>query len=155
MAQQKNLLTASPNAIRVIGGNPGLDFSADQIRAINAGTLVLVGPGTTPVPVPPQLRGGCINALRYGKSDTDLVRIAFDSGFVLDLGNATNLNDFRERFQEAANFGHGVSLCHDTTNRRIFMVNIYPCDCTCDKEQQPNPTFPPIITVPPVVTTQP
>ena len=90
MAQQKNLLTASRNAIRVIGGNPGLDFSADQLRAINAGTLVLVGPGTTPVPFPPQLRGGCIDALRYGKSDTDLVRVAFDSGFLLNLGNATN-----------------------------------------------------------------
>ena len=144
MAQQKDQFAATPNAINIFSLNPGLNFTADQLQAINAGTLVVVGPaiGRTGAVLK---RFGCIKSLRYQENDEDLVYVEFDSGAVLAVpptfpGNAANLNDFRKVFEEAACCGYGVSACQDTQKRRIFMVNVLPCECTCDKRDQP--TFP-------------
>ncbi|MGH9157287.1 MAG: hypothetical protein ACRD1K_15945 [Acidimicrobiales bacterium] len=121
-------LLASPSAIAVIAGNPGLVFDAVAVRAISAGTLVLAPSG--------QVR--CITSLRYQKDSKDLVFVAFDDGTYASTGPAAapnqtvkNLNDFRDRFQEAANFGHGVSYCLDTTTGTMTMLNIFPCRCKC------------------------
>ena len=121
MADQSQL-TATPNVISVIAGNPGLSFSAAQVSAIGAGTIVLT-------PVSPK----CITHLRYQENDKDLQQVSFDDGSYVTNADITNLNDFRERLQEAANFGHGVTFCEDKTKKRMFMLNIYPCKCLCKK----------------------
>ena len=122
MADQ-TLLVASPNAINVIAGNPGLAFTAAQVTAISTGVLVL----SNPLGFQPQ----CITHLRYQDSDKDLQQITLSNGTVYTNTDITNLKDFRERLQEAANFGHGVTFCVDTREKRMVMLNIYPCKCTC------------------------
>lgn len=133
--------TASDNATAIFRLNPGLNFSAADLRAIQAGTLVPVGPGTivTPPGTGPVKNFGCIEELRYGDSDKDLVRVKFDSGDVLAApgtfpGNCNNLNDFRERLQEAADFGFGVTGCLNTTTRKLSMLNLIACRCKCDRK---------------------
>ena len=133
--QDDRRVTASPNVINVIAGNPGLSFSPAQLQAIDLGRIVLV---------PPTTQGGCIKHLRYQKSDKDLQQVTFDDGtFVTSLPTSSpkgtqvlNLADFRERLQEAANFGHGVSFCVNKDKKTMFMLNIFPCRCTCDKRNQ-------------------
>lgn len=124
MATTKGQFTATPNAVRVLAGNPGLQFSSAQLGAISAGTLVLR---------PIDVKGGCIKHLRYQNGDEDLVQITFDDGTVVNTSTVANLNDFRRRLQEAANYGHGVTFCVNTEEREMFMLNIFPCRCTCDK----------------------
>jgi len=122
MADQ-NVFTATPVAINVIAGNPGLSFNQAQLRAINAGTLVLSNPFN--------FQPNCITHLRYQENDKDLQQITLDNGTVYTNADITNLNDFRERLQEAANFGHGVTFCVDKDKKRMFMLNIFPCKCQC------------------------
>lgn len=122
MADQ-TLFVASPSAVNVIAGNPGLGFTAAQLTAINAGTLVL----SNPLGFEPQ----CITHLRYQNGDDDLVQITLSNGAVYTNADINNLKDFRQRLQEAANFGHGVTFCVDTREKRMFMLNIYPCKCKC------------------------
>lgn len=125
-------LTASSNATTLFRLNPGLTFNRADLQAIQAGTLVPVGPGII-VGGGGALRDfGCIRYLRYGDNDNDLVQVEFDSGEVLNLSNCANLNDFRQRLQEAANFGFGVTACLDKKKKRLFMLNLYPCQCKCD-----------------------
>ncbi len=120
-----NQLTATPNVVNVIAGNPGLSFSASQVKAINTGTLVLSNPrGFEP---------RCITHLRYQNGDEDLQQITLDDGSIFTNAVVTNLNNFRERLQEAANFGHGITFCHDKENKKMFMLNIFPCKCLCEK----------------------
>ena len=129
---------ATANAFNVIRANHGLTFTPDQIRSMNAGTFVLIGPGNT-LGNPGFGTGGslqdygCIKMLRYGESDTDLVQVDFDSGDILSTSTASNLNDFRLTFKDAACCGHGITACLDETARHLSMVNVYPCECTCDK----------------------
>ena len=122
--QDDRRITASPNVINVIAGNPGLSFSPGQLQAINRGRIVLV---------PTALKGGCITHLRYQNSDKDLQQVTFDDGTFVTSAQIVNLADFRERLQEAANFGHGVTFCVNKDKKTMFMLNIYPCRCPCDK----------------------
>jgi hypothetical protein len=122
----KDQFTATPSAVRVIAGNPGLSFSPAQLAAISVGTLVLSNPV--------DIRAKCITHLRYQDNDKDLQQITLDDGSVFTTATVTNLNDFRERLQEAANFGHGITFCHDTREKRMFMLNIYPCKCRCKED---------------------
>ncbi len=127
-------LTASSNATTLLRLNPGLTFSAADLQAIQAGTLLPVGPGTLVARGAGTLKGfGCIKYLRYQENDNDLVRVEFDSGDFLDQSNCANLGEFRQRLQEAANFGFGVTGCLDTKKKRLFMLNLYPCQCKCDR----------------------
>ncbi len=121
---QDRRVTATPNVINVIAGNPGLSFSPAQLQAINLGRIVLV---------PGAIKGRCITHLRYQNSDKDLQQVTFDDGSFVTSAQIVNLADFRERLQEAANFGHGVSFCVNKDKKTMFMLNIYPCRCTCDK----------------------
>ena len=124
MADQ-TALTATPNVINVIAGNPGLSFNQTQLRAITAGTLVLSNPA--------DFQPNCITHLRYQENDKDLQQITLDNGTAFTNADITNLNDFRERLQEAANNGHGVTFCIDREKKRMFMLNIFPCKCLCKR----------------------
>ena len=46
---------------------------------------------------------------------------------------ASNLEDFRERLEEAACCGHGVAFCVREDNT-IVMLHVIPCKCTCGKQ---------------------
>ncbi|MGH9165685.1 MAG: hypothetical protein ACRDZW_09265 [Acidimicrobiales bacterium] len=126
---------ANANAIGVIAGNPGLQFDRAALNAIAAGTLVLAPPFTFG-----SSASGCIQSLRYGKSSDDLTFVFLDNGnyYTTQGGGAAapgfavkNLNDFRDRFQEALEFGLGVSFCLDTATGTMFMLNLFPCRCKC------------------------
>ncbi|MCI0560260.1 MAG: hypothetical protein MN733_17375 [Nitrososphaera sp.] len=121
-----NQLTATPGVINVIAGNPGLTFSAAQLSAIARGVLGL----SNPTGFQPQ----CITHLRYQEKDQDLQQITLDGGTAYTAADIVNLNDFRERLQEAANFGHGITFCINTEEKKMFMLNIFPCKCLCKKE---------------------
>ena len=155
MADAKNRLTANANVLNVMNANPDLSFSASDLRAMQAGTLIT----NIPIPpggilVPPQLpsfAAGCIRALRYGNSDTDLTRIEFLDGTAFSNTQIVNLNAFRERLQEAANFGHRVVFCINTTTKKMFMLNIRPCECLCEKRDPPTVLTPSVPIPPPVI----
>ncbi len=123
MPADQNVFTATPAAINIFAGNPGLSFNTAQLRAINAGTLILSNSFN--------FQPNCITHLRYQENDKDLQQITLDNGTVYTNADITNLNDFRERLQEAANFGHGVTFCVDKDKKRMFMLNIFPCKCLC------------------------
>lgn len=127
-------LTATPNAIRVIAANPGLTFSASDIRALNTGNLVLVPSGAIS-PGTVTSVSGCITYLQFLNGDDDLNLVGIDGVFYTQ-GQITNLNDFRETFKEAACCGHGVSFCWYKEEKRMTMLNLEPCKCTCDKRDK-------------------
>jgi hypothetical protein len=122
-------LTLNPSAVNVLTGNPGLTFSDAHVALLNRGTLVLsTGSGH-----------GCITHLRYGDNDKDLDYITLeDAGTTKSYSSADikNLADFAGRLQEAANFGHRVTFCINTEEKRMFMLNIFPCGCPCCKCKQ-------------------
>lgn len=130
----RDQVTFTQDVINVIAGNPGLALSRADLAAIFDGKTILV---------PAKLRGGCIKSLRYWNNDKDLTHVAFDDGTKVssksEVGQIliVNLKDFRERLQEAANFGHAVSFCVVSGNK-MQMLNIYPCKCCkgkCCKNQ--------------------
>lgn len=126
-------ITATANATALFRMNPELSFSASDIRAINAGTLVPIPNPGFALPGRGPKDFGCITYLQFLDGDDDLSQVRFDSGERLDKANATNLNDFRETFKCAANHGYGVTACHFTATKKIRMVNLIPCRCGCDK----------------------
>ena len=119
-------LTLTPSVSNLLTGNPGITLSDVHIRALTAGTLVLSTNNGH----------GCITHLRYGDNDKDLDLVTLEDGGTTKVWSSTevkNLADFRERFQEAANFGHRVTFCVNTAEKTMFMLNIYPCGCPCCK----------------------
>ena len=118
---QDETFTINQNLINVISSNPGVPLTAGTFTAIARGTIVA--------------HSGCIVRLLYQNDDNDLIFLRLDSGDTVSSGTATNLNDFRNRLQEAANFGHKVVYCLDTKGNKIFMLHIIPCECTCEKRE--------------------
>lgn len=83
----------------------------------------------------PNLPTGCITALTYcANGELETVRIdniTFTSKPIQnDKNSGLNLNDFKERFQEAANFGHSVKLTisesAENSNNKIDSLYIFP-----------------------------
>lgn len=132
---KKTSFTASTNANLIFQQNPNLAFSADDLRAIQQGTLVPIPGGIVIGPTPVDVINGCITLLRYGSGDDDLVYVQFDSGDFLTPAKASNLNDFRETYQTAANHGFGTSACLNTSTKKLFMVNLRPCRCRCKRRK--------------------
>ncbi|GJL63565.1 MAG: hypothetical protein NPIRA04_22190 [Nitrospirales bacterium] len=116
-------LTATQNTINVIAGNKGLNFNAAQLKALNAGILVLNSPT--------DFKPKCITHLRYQNDDKDLQQITLDDGTFFTNTTVTNLNEFRETLRDAACCGHGITFCLDREEKRMFMLNVYPCKCKC------------------------
>lgn len=117
------MLTITQDVINVVAGNPGLTLNDNQVQALLDGRLGF----STPVLRP---KGRCIKSLRYQTGDHDLVYISFDDGTSYTTNDLKNLNEFRERLQEAANFGHGVTFC--IVDGQMVMLNIFPCGCDCE-----------------------
>lgn len=91
----------------------------------------------------PNLPTGCITALTYcANGDLETVRIddiTFTSKLIQDDKNSgLNLNDFKERFQEAANFGHRIELTisesAENCKNEIVGLSIFPHQCL-DKQR--------------------
>lgn len=106
------------NVIDVLSNNPSLTLSRSQLRSIVLGTTVW--------------KRGCVKALRYQEDSKDLHTVQLGS-HIFHGGNASNLKDFREVFEQAACCGFEVGLCH-VNDKEINMVWVYPCKCTCDKQ---------------------
>ncbi|WP_299484866.1 hypothetical protein [Acaryochloris sp. IP29b_bin.137] len=86
----------------------------------------------------PNLPTGCITALTYcANGDLETVRIddiTFTSKSIQnDKNSGLNLNDFKERFQEAANFGHSVRLTinesTESSKNKIVSLSVFPHRC--------------------------
>lgn len=125
MSDQKDFtVTASPNVVSVLAGNPGLSFTRAQLDAIQRGTLVLVGVGSITIggSLTPK---GCITRLFYGSSSEDLDFVEVDGVYYAP----SNLKDFRERFEDAARHGLRINFCLDKNTNKMSMLNLYPCGC--------------------------
>ena len=101
----------------------------------------------------PNLPTGCITALTYcANGDLETVRIddiTFTSKLIQnDKNSGLNLNKFKERFQEAANFGHSVRLTinesTESSENKIVSLSVFPNQCLNKDQnnilfsQQPN-----------------
>ena len=113
-----NSVTVNKNLIQLLSNNPATPLTPANFQAAAKGDLVAVS--------------GCIERLMYLKDGNDLFFVTV-GGTTVPASQATNLNDFRDRLQEAANFGHGVVFCWFKGERRINMLHVIPCQCTCDK----------------------
>ncbi len=121
MAQEREPITFTQNLIDVVSANPGLTVTPGVFTGIVNGNVVVVR--------------GCIRELRYGDGDKDLDVLTLDDGHgPYTAADIANLRDFRERFQEAANFGHAVNFCWDKTAKKMTMLNILPCKCKCAQQ---------------------
>lgn len=105
------------NLANVLVTNPGLVISRAALDGLIVGSI--------------RAHGGCIQVLRYGDNSRDLDYVSFDSGDSLSSATTTNLSEFASAFQEAANHGLRVTYCQDVNAKRIFMVNLWPCGCSC------------------------
>lgn len=133
MQKSKIKLSTSPQVLEVLRANPDLDFSSIDLAKAQKGTLVVAGSLFPPQPPSSGLKRGCITSLRYQDDGNDLVRIVV-GGVSYTTAQISNLNDFRNRLQEAANFGHEVSFCFYSEDKKMTMLNIYPCGCKCECE---------------------
>lgn len=118
-------ITLTPDFINIVAGNPNVSFSVGTLIAASEGRIGWFD--------------GCITRLYYQDNGDDL-RLVEISGAHPGFITATNLNDFRERLAEAACCGHRVTFCV-TSDNKMVMLNVYPCDCKCEERNQP-----PIIT---------
>lgn len=114
-------------AIRVLVQRIGLTLSQEELKAISDKKTFT-----------PNLPIGCITALTYcANGDLETVKIddiTFASKLILnDKNSGLNLNDFKERFQEAANFGHSVKLTISesakNSENKIVSLSIFPRQC--------------------------
>lgn len=125
----------SPQLAAIAQWNPGIDLSADDVKAASVGDLILVGQGavipTGPVITLPGGRltpKGCIESMRFQNGDEDLQSIVVD-GTVYSGGN---INEFRNVLTEAALAGKCINFCWSPRERRMTMLNVYPtCCCPC------------------------
>jgi len=121
MAQERESITFTPNLISVVSGNPGVTVTPAAFASIVNGDTVFVR--------------GCIRSLTYGEGDKDLDVLSLDDGHgPYTAADIANLKDFRERLQEAANFGHAVSFCLNKATKKMVMLNILPCQCKCPQQ---------------------
>ena len=108
-------VTINPALVRLVTANPG--------ARLPAGGLVAVATGIA------DWYQGCIEALYYFSkgSDLDSIRIK---------GHPTiapaNLNDFREKFEQAACCGQEVGFGVRKNDNKIQMLWVYPCKCCRD-----------------------
>lgn len=112
-------LTVTPNLVQVIAANPHIPITVGGLLGIARGETIL--------------HEGCITNLYYNSDGDDLHYVQLDSGAFISATNVSNLKDFRDRLQEAANFGHKVVICEDKSAKVLRMLHVRPCQCTCDK----------------------
>ncbi len=135
----KGSFTISPQLATIGQWNPGVRLSNDDVRLANAGDLVLVGLGSTLQtgnfagtfvdPSFVSVRRGCIDWLRYQNKSSELTAFSMDG----NLYSGGNINDFRERIEDAAFHMKKINFCWYPRERRMTMLNIYPqqcCRCT-------------------------
>ncbi|NJM65616.1 MAG: hypothetical protein HC851_08065 [Acaryochloris sp. RU_4_1] len=95
----------------------------------------------------PTFDPGCITALTYGENG--VLSTVMISGITLTsipptpstaTPNAqnlvTNLDNFKDQFQEAANFRQSVSLLINRKNGEIVRLTTFPCQCQCDEPEK-------------------
>lgn len=117
MADEKKV-TIDPQFVQIVAGCQG--------ATVATSTLIAAAQGKT------RWFQGCITRLYYGDDGKDLDFIAID-GPSPGQANPSNLKDFRERLEEAACCGHEVSFTV-RENNTMFMLNVRPCKCKCDKQ---------------------
>lgn len=113
----KQKIELTPNFVNIVAGNPGATFTVGQLVAAAQGRTGWFD--------------GCVERLYYLTKGSDLDGVQIVGAFPGYIA-ASNLNDFRERFEEASCCGQRVAFCV-THDNRIVMLHVYRCDCRCDK----------------------
>ncbi len=110
-------ITLNQNLIDVSSQNLNLVVTLDQFNDIVLGNIAV--------------KRGCISELRY-ESNNNLTHIILKNpSESFGTSDIVNMNDFQERFQDAANFGHEVSFCLNVVTKKMSMLNLRPCKCLC------------------------
>ena len=116
MADNIRKIVLSSTTIDVLTQNPGLNMTLTDASRFD-------------------LEGGCIRLLRYGDDSSDLDYVLFDNGNSLSSGQTPGLKGFRESFECAAKHGMAVTYCITKDRKKIRMVNLYPCLCSCGPDE--------------------
>ena len=127
--EQVKSLLLTPNLAAIAAANPQLQLTPRQVAAVNAGNIVIVPPPpfSGPVPIP----HGCLTRLYFGDSDADLDFIEVDGVTY----HADNIREFKDTLLKAACCHICINFCWDKEERRIFMLNLYPCsECVPNKK---------------------
>ena len=106
--ENKNVTITSTMA-SIITANVGAVFTPSVITGIFGGRF--------------DIFSGCIEHLFYDSGDDDL-------GFIKvggDIARPVNLKDFRDRLREAACCHQCISFCVGKEDRKMVMLNVYPC----------------------------
>lgn len=117
-------LTLTREMLTALNAAQGASFTEDQLRDIAGGNIFSIA-----------LRG-CAISLGYANDDK-LFFLLLDGPFgefSVHADDVTNLNDFRQTLQQAANFGHQVMIIK-TPKNLIASVHVRPCECLCRKNQ--------------------
>ena len=138
-------LTVTANLLKVLNQGSGLTFTEIQLKEI------AVGDSTTTSRF---VVGGCIDSLTYSNNGQNLSEVCIlrprpaigtpihpvlclrEGNPASDSFRVVNLNDFRDEFQQAANFGHGVRVFGDG-NGKMTELTLRPCACPCPGTKAP------------------
>jgi hypothetical protein len=133
MAKKPKTVRISRALIRRLSQAESLELPLDDIA------------GLDPDDFPFEVYEHCVDGLSYGSSSSDLLAVLLKpnpgsgrSFFVArdPTGSSsilvTNLNDYREVFEQAVNYGHGIK-CRVSLNRIEELV-LLRCACPCDAE---------------------
>jgi hypothetical protein len=125
-SQNSSQLAVTLENLEVLQQNVGRVLNPEDIQDILEGKFHL-------------LPAACISALSY-RADGQLETITIGSitctRFEIkdDPNVVINLQDFQERFQEAANFGYSVSVLINHEDKKIVRMSLFPCSCQCDEK---------------------
>jgi hypothetical protein len=132
-SQNSSPLAVTLENLGVLQQNVGRVLNPEDIKDILEGKFHL-------------LPASCVSALSYG-ADGQLETVTIGgitcTSFEIkdDPNVVINLQDFQERFQEAANFGYSVSVLINHKDKNIVRISLFPCVCQCKDQNQSEPEF--------------
>ena len=111
-----NGLTMTGNVFSVLTQNPGVTFTAAQLKLVQRNQIII--------------KQGCVDRLVYNRSSDELTYVELDQTGGI---SPVNVNDFRSIFERAVDHGHRLLFCYNEETREMVMPHVFPCRCTCDK----------------------
>lgn len=115
-------LTLTQEVLNVLNAARDTTLTEERLRAIAAGEVF-----TSPAPF-------CVGGIGYQNDGESILFVQFTSGTNLHSADIENLNDFRQQFRDAANYGHSVRFIINSSDKRIEFLSTVPCECPCKKE---------------------
>jgi hypothetical protein len=126
MANEKlQSVTITPTMVSIFTQNVGATFTPAILTGIFRDDF--------------EVYSGCIEHFFYGFGDDDLGHIRIVRTHPASVGavpvSPVNIKDFRDRLREAACCRQCISFCVGKKDRKMFMLNVFPCkECKPSEE---------------------